>query len=176
MKTFGLLPDRAWIWCDFPDFKHDYIKVVCWSDVCFAGRGPQTGDFHGDCLMDNQGFYWNTTVKNSTTEMCSDKIWKSTVKNIFFILFPTLACQSEVMPHGFQVFQWIYITMYFREWNRRMKSSTTWNGNAIAQSPRKFRDISNTNNMWIFMVYRMILDVILHLYFIYYDLWCQLPF
>ena len=26
MKTFGLLPDRAWIWFDFPDFKHDYKK------------------------------------------------------------------------------------------------------------------------------------------------------
>ena len=29
-----------------------------------------------------------------------------------------------------------------------MKSSTTWNGNAIAQSPRKFRDISIYDLLW----------------------------
>ena len=60
-----------------------------------------------------------------------------------------------------------------------MKSSTTWNGNAIAQSPRKmseFRDISNTSDIQFFMVYRMIVDVILHLFIICNDLWCQLPF
>ena len=49
MKNFGLLPDPAWIWLDFPDFKHDYIKEVYRSDVCFAGHGPQTNDFHDDC-------------------------------------------------------------------------------------------------------------------------------
>ena len=49
VKTFGLLPDQAWIWRDFPDFKHDYISVVYRSNVCFAGRGPRTSDFHGDC-------------------------------------------------------------------------------------------------------------------------------
>ena len=48
MKTFGLLLDRAWIWLDFPDFKLDYIKEAYRSDVCFAGRGPLTGDFHDD--------------------------------------------------------------------------------------------------------------------------------
>ena len=60
-----------------------------------------------------------------------------------------------------------------------MKSSTTWNGNAIAQSPRKmseFRDISNTSDIRFLMVYRTIIDVILHLFIIYNDLWCQLPF
>ena len=62
-----------------------------------------------------------------------------------------------------------------------MKSSTTWNGNAIAQSPRKikmseFRDISNTSDIRFLMVYRMIIDVILHLFIICNDLWCQLPF
>ena len=60
-----------------------------------------------------------------------------------------------------------------------MKSSTTWNGNAIAQSPRKmseFRDISNTSDIWFLMVYRTIIDVILHLFIICNDLWCQLPF
>ena len=40
VKTFGLLPDRAWIWLDCPDFKHDHIKEVYQSDVCFAVRGP----------------------------------------------------------------------------------------------------------------------------------------
>ena len=60
-----------------------------------------------------------------------------------------------------------------------MKSSTTWNGNATAQSPRKmseFRDISNINNMRLIMIHRAIIDVILHLFIICYDLWCQLPF
>ena len=57
-----------------------------------------------------------------------------------------------------------------------MKSSTTWLGNVIAQSPRKFRDISNTYNIRFIMFYRMIIDVILHLFIICYDLWCQLPF
>ena len=53
VKTFGLLPDRALIWLDFPDFKHDYIKEVYRSDVCFAGRGLRNGDFHGD---------WNSRI------------------------------------------------------------------------------------------------------------------
>ena len=71
----------------------------------------------------------------------------------------------------------IFLTTYFREWNRRMKSSTMSNGNAIAQSPRKFRDISNTYNILFIMVYRTIIDVILHLFIIIcYDLWCQLPY
>ena len=48
VKNFGLLLDRVWIWLDFPDFKHDYVKEVYRFDVCFAGRGPRTGDFHGD--------------------------------------------------------------------------------------------------------------------------------
>ena len=42
VKTFGLLPDRAWIWLDFPDLKHDYIKEVYRSNVCFAG--PRSAD------------------------------------------------------------------------------------------------------------------------------------
>ena len=60
-----------------------------------------------------------------------------------------------------------------------MKSSTTWNGNAIARSPRKMfelRDISNTSDIRFLMVYRTIIDVILHLFIICNDLWCQLPF
>ena len=60
-----------------------------------------------------------------------------------------------------------------------MKSSTTWNGNATAQSPRKMsalRDISNTSGIRFLMVYRMIIDVILHLFIICNVLWCQLPF
>ena len=60
-----------------------------------------------------------------------------------------------------------------------MKSSTTWNRNAIAQSPRKmsvFRDISNTSDIRFSMVYETTIDVILHLFIICNDLWCQLPF
>ena len=60
----------------------------------------------------------------------------------------------------------------------RMKSSTTWNGNAIAQSPIKMselRDISNTSDIRFLMVYRTIIDVILHLFIICNNL-CQLPF
>ena len=51
MKTLGLLPDRAWIWLDFPDFKHDYVKEVYRSDGWFAGCGPQTDDFHSDWTL-----------------------------------------------------------------------------------------------------------------------------
>ena len=59
-----------------------------------------------------------------------------------------------------------------------MKSSTMWNGNAIAQSPRKMselRDISNTSDKRFVMVYRTIINVILHLFINCNDLWCQLP-
>ena len=58
-------------------------------------------------------------------------------------------------------------------------ASTTWNGNPIAQSPRKMsalRDITNTSDIRFLMVYRTIIDVILHLFIICNDLWCQLPF
>ena len=41
---------------------------------------------------------------------------------------------------------------------------------------QNFRDISNTNNIRFIMVYRTIIDVILYLFTICYDLWCQLPF
>ena len=50
-ENVWVLPDWAWIWLDFPEFKHDYIKEVYWSNMCFAGRSPQTGDFHGDCIL-----------------------------------------------------------------------------------------------------------------------------
>ena len=40
----------------------------------------------------------------------------------------------------------------------------------------KFRDISNTYNIRFISVYRRIIDVILHLFVICYDLRCQLPF
>ena len=40
----------------------------------------------------------------------------------------------------------------------------------------ELRDISNTSDIWFLMVYRMIIDVILHLFIICNDLWCQLPF
>ena len=69
----------------------------------------------------------------------------------------------------------IFLTTHFSG----MKSSTTWNGNPIAQSPRKMsalRDISNTSDIRFLMVYRTIIDVILHLFIICNDLWCQLPF
>ena len=52
MKTFGLLTcltDRAWIWLDFPDFKHYFIKEVYKSDACFAGCGPRTCNFRSGC-------------------------------------------------------------------------------------------------------------------------------
>ena len=39
VKTFGLLPDQGWFWLDFLDFKHDYIKKVYQSEVCFVGCG-----------------------------------------------------------------------------------------------------------------------------------------
>ena len=39
-----------------------------------------------------------------------------------------------------------------------------------------WRDISNTSDIRFLMVYRTIIDVILHLFIICNDLWCQLPF
>ena len=59
-----------------------------------------------------------------------------------------------------------------------MKSSTTWNGNAIAQSPRKMYELEifQIPVIRFLMVYRTIIDVILHLFIICNDLWCQLPF
>ena len=70
-------------------------------------------------------------------------------------------------------FQWIF---FMRRNFPGMKSSTTWLGNVIAQSPRKFRDISNTYSKRFIMVYQMFIDVILNFFIICYDLWCQLPF
>ena len=70
----------------------------------------------------------------------------------------------------------------FHEWNRRPRgletSHVAWKRHCavIAQSPRKFRDIWNTYNIRFIVVYRTIIDVILHLFIICYDLWCQLPF
>ena len=40
----------------------------------------------------------------------------------------------------------------------------------------EFRDVSNTSDIRFLMVYRTIIDVILHLFIICNDLWCQLPF
>ena len=60
-----------------------------------------------------------------------------------------------------------------------MKSSTTWNGNAIVQSPKKMSWVQryfNTSVIRFLMVYRTIIDVILHLFIICNDLRCQFPF
>ena len=50
-------------------------------------------DFIENCL-----YYWNTTTGKILPPMClcSGKMWKSNVKNIFCISFPILACWSEV--------------------------------------------------------------------------------
>ena len=56
-----------------------------------------------------------------------------------------------------------------------MKSSTTWLGNVIAQSPRKMSLNSESYQRFI-MVYRTIIGVNFHLFIICNDLWCQLPF
>ena len=68
VKTFGLLSNRAWIWLDFPGFKHDNacIKEVSWSHVCVAGHGWRTGDFHGDYNYEKGSKYmydWSTRYK-----------------------------------------------------------------------------------------------------------------
>ena len=36
VKTFGLLPDWAWIWLDFPDFKHGCLLI--WHSVGTSHR------------------------------------------------------------------------------------------------------------------------------------------
>ena len=115
--------------------------------------------------------------------LCSGKMWKSNVKNIFSYNFPR-------WPAGVKsyhvVLKLLHNQYHLRPVNKKyftydvfsgMKSATTWNGNAVAQSPRKmseFRDISNTSDIRFLMVYRTIIDVILHLFIICIDLWCQL--
>ena len=47
---------------------------------------------------------------------------------------------------------------------------------AITKKMSEFRDISNTSDIRFLMVYRTIIDVILHLFIICNYLWCQLPF
>ena len=56
-----------------------------------------------------------------------------------------------------------------------MKLSTMWNGNAIAQSPRKM-SLSAALFQRFFVVYRTIIGVILHLFIICYDRWCHFLF
>ena len=67
----------------------------------------------------------------------------------------------------------IFLTTYFGEWYPPMKSSTTWNGNALGNHQGSW-DTYNTYNIRFIMVYRMIIDVILHLFIICYELWCRL--
>ena len=59
----------------------------------------------------------------------------------------------------------------FREWNRRPRGLET-----SLRNHQESSDISNTYNKRVIMVYRMTIDVIIHLFIICYDLWCQLPF
>ena len=56
-----------------------------------------------------------------------------------------------------------------------MKSSTTWLGNVIAQSPSK-KCLSSELFQRFIMVYRSIIGVNFHLFIICYDWWCHFPF
>ena len=56
-----------------------------------------------------------------------------------------------------------------------MKSSTTWLGNVIAQSPRNMSLSSELFRQFI-MVYRTIIGENFHLFIICYDWWCHFPF
>ena len=56
-----------------------------------------------------------------------------------------------------------------------MKSSTTWLGNVIAQSPRNMSLSSELFQQFI-MVYRTIIGENFHLFIICYDWWCHFPF
>ena len=69
---FGLLPDRAWIWLDFPDFKDGYIKEVYQCGMCFAGSGPRTGDSHGDWWWTEEQADYSNECK--ITLMLSDHV------------------------------------------------------------------------------------------------------
>ena len=107
-------------------------------------------------LIENSLFYIEIQQQGKIPppmHLCLRKIWKSNVKNIFHINY------TEYF--SYDIFSGI-------------KSSITWNGNVIAQSPRKFRDISNTCHIRFIMVYRMIIDLILHLFIICYDFSCKL--
>ena len=70
---------------------------------------------------------------------------------------------------------WCFFTTYFREWNCRLRGMETPVRNH-QEKCRECKDIPNTNNMRFIMVYQTIIDVILHLFIIFYDLWCQIPF
>ena len=69
-------------------------------------------------------------------------------------------------------FQWIF---FLRRIFSGMKSSTTWLGNVIAQSPRKM-SLNSKLFQWFIMVYQTIIGVNFHIFIICNDLWCQLPF
>ena len=58
MKTFGLLSDRAWIWLDFPDFKHYYIKggLPVGRVLTAAVRGPVIFKVTGTLSKDFESF------------------------------------------------------------------------------------------------------------------------
>ena len=49
-ENFWAFAGRAWIWLDFPDSRHDCIKEVYQSDMCFASRGLRTDYFRGDWM------------------------------------------------------------------------------------------------------------------------------
>ena len=80
--------------------------------------------------------------------------------------------------YGIKMWKYINSNEYFscdvifREWNRRPRGLET----SLRNHQESSRDISNTYSKRFIMVYRMIIDVILHLFIICYDLWCQLPF
>ena len=67
---------------------------------------------------------------------------------------------------------WYFLMTYFREWNRRPRGMET----PLRNHQEKCLYISNTSDIRFLMVYRTIIDVILHLFVICNDLWCQLPF
>ena len=83
--NFGLLPGWAWICLDFCDFKHDYIKEVYRSDVCFACRGPRTSDFHGPWYITRLASRSYIKVKCHLSEGYNDGLVRWHCETILYI-------------------------------------------------------------------------------------------
>ena len=74
----------------------------------------------------------------------------------------------------FSICTCIFLTSYFREWNLRPRGMETPLRNH--QEKMYELEIFQIPVIRFLMVYRTIIDVILHLFIICNDLWCQLPF
>ena len=113
MKTYGLLPDRAWIWLDFPDFKHDYRKEVYLSDVFCQ---PQSADrwFSQWLLIHPSHKCLSASDKYSTmhlfvTEMCTcaHSCYKVVLCGLWdWCIVGFVICEIDLFIGSCKIWQW----------------------------------------------------------------------